>query len=91
MKKNRRQINRNKELLPVDIIENAASGDVEALHKILEHYEGYIRKLSTKVMYDEYGNVHYWMDEELKRRLEIRLITTTLKFRIEKPNKRVIG
>lgn len=84
MKKNNRRINRKKELLPFYIIMNATSGDVDAIHKVLNHYEGYIRRLSTRVMYDEYGEAHYWVDEELRRRLEIRLITTTIKFQIVK-------
>lgn len=84
MKKNSKRINRNKELLPFHIIKNASAGDIDALHRVLENYEGYIRRLSTKVIYDEYGQAHYWVDEDLRRRLEIKLITTTLKFRIEK-------
>lgn len=74
----------DKELLPFAVINRATKGDVEALHKVLEYYESYIIKLSTRVMYDEYDQVHYWIDEELKRRLELRLIATTMKFRINR-------
>ena len=38
---------------------SAASGDVEAINRILKHYEGYIAVLSTRKLYDEYGNLHY--------------------------------
>ena len=61
---------------------SAASGDVEAINRILKHYEGYIAELSTRKLYDEYGNLHYCVDETLRRRLETKLITKILKFKI---------
>ena len=61
---------------------SAASGDVEAINRILKHYEGYIAVLSTRKLYDEYGNLHYCVDETLRRRLETKLITKILKFKI---------
>ena len=60
---------------------SAASGDVEAINRILKHYEGYIAVLSTRKLYDEYGNLHYCVDETLRRRLETKLITKILKFK----------
>lgn len=84
MRKNNNRRKKYRELLPFYIIKNAAEGDVEALHKVLEYYEGYICRLATQVVYDEYGEAHYMINEELRRRLEIRLIMTTLNFRIEK-------
>lgn len=61
---------------------SAASGDVEAINRILKHYEDYIAVLSTRKLYDEYGNLHYCVDETLRRRLETKLITKILKFKI---------
>lgn len=61
---------------------SAASGDVEAINRILKHYEGCIAVLSTRKLYDEYGNLHYCVDETLRRRLETKLITKILKFKI---------
>ena len=55
---------------------------VEAINRILKHYEGYIAVLSTRKLYDEYGNLHYCVDETLRRRLETKLITKILKFKI---------
>ena len=52
---------------------SAASGDVEAINRILKHYEGYIAVLSTRKLYDEYGNLHYCVDETLRRRLETKI------------------
>ena len=77
--KNKQTEERN--LLPFHIIKAAAEGDVEAIHAVLAHYEGYIAKLSTRKMYDEFGQVHYCVDETLRRRLETKLIAKTLAFR----------
>ena len=46
MKKNNNRINRNKELLSFYIIKNASEGDIDALHRVLEQYESYIRNLT---------------------------------------------
>ena len=77
--KNKQTEERN--LLPFHIIKAASEGDVEAIHAVLAHYEGYIAKLSTRKMYDEFGQVHYCVDETLRRRLETKLIAKTLAFR----------
>ncbi|MBC8628167.1 helix-turn-helix domain-containing protein [Blautia stercoris] len=72
----------NSKLLPYHIIVVAASGDVEAINRVLKHYEGYIAVLSTRKLYDEYGNSHYCVDETLRRRLETKLITKVLEFKV---------
>ncbi|MFR3159615.1 MAG: helix-turn-helix domain-containing protein [Anaerobutyricum soehngenii] len=72
----------NSKLLPYYIIVAAASGDVEAINLVLKHYEGYIAVLSTRKLYDEYGNSHYCVDETLRRRLETKLITKVLEFKV---------
>lgn len=69
-------------LLPYHIIAAAASGDVEAINKVLKHYEGYIAALSTRTLYDECGNPHYCVDETLRRRLGTKLITKILTFEV---------
>lgn len=56
-------------LLPLTVIEAAAGGDVEAINAVLKHYAGYIARLSMRELYDEYGNPHLCVDEELRRRL----------------------
>ena len=73
---------RNTGLLPFPVIRLAADGDVDAINAVLKHYEGYIAALSTKRLYDEYGNPHLCVDEGLKRRLETKLITKILTFKI---------
>lgn len=69
-------------LLPIEVIRSASSGDVEAIQKVLKYYEGYIAKLATRKLYDEYGNSYYCVDETLRRRLETKLITKVLDFKI---------
>lgn len=72
----------NARLLPFSVIQKAAGGDVEAINAVLKHYEGYIAKLSLRELHDEYGNAHLCVDEELRRRLETKLITKILTFRV---------
>ncbi|MEA4925712.1 MAG: helix-turn-helix domain-containing protein [Syntrophomonadaceae bacterium] len=72
----------NKRLLPFPVIAAASGGDIDAINKVLKHYEGYIIALSTRRFHDEYGNVHLFLDEELRRILETRLITKILTFRV---------
>ena len=75
--------NKNKrKLLDLSVIQAASNGDVEALGVVVKHYEGYIRKLSIRRLYDEEGLVHYCIDETLRGRLEIKLIEKVLSFKI---------
>lgn len=69
-------------MLPFSVIRMAADGNVDAINAVLKHYEGYIAALSTKRLYDENGNPHLYVDEELKRRLETKLITKILTFKV---------
>ena len=55
---------------------------METINAVLKHYAGYIAKLSLRKLYDEYGNPHLCVDEELRRRLETKLITKILTFRV---------
>ncbi len=76
--------NQNSKLLPYSVIEAAVQGDVNAINTVLKHYERYIVKLSTRVLYDENGSAYYCVDDELKRRLETKLITKILDFKLVK-------
>ena len=53
-------------LLPFETIKEATKGDVDAVEEVLKHYDGYIDNLSRRKMYDEYGQIHYCVDETLK-------------------------
>lgn len=64
------------------MIRVASNGDIEAINAVLKHYEGYIATLSVRKLYDENGQAHYCVDETLRRRLETKLITKILDFKI---------
>ena len=83
MNKTQNRKSGNSGLLPFPVIVAAAGGDIEAINKVLKHYEGYIIVLSTRRLYDEYGNAHLFVDEELCRTLETRLIAKILTFKVE--------
>ena len=75
-----------KQNLPAySVITNAIAGDVNAVNAVLRHYEGYIAALATKQLYDKNGNLYQGIDEDLRRRLETKLITAivTGKFKIK--------
>ena len=72
----------NKKLVPFQTIKRASEGDDQAINEILKHYEGYIANLAIRKMYDEYGAVHFCVDETLRRRLETKLINTIFKFKL---------
>jgi hypothetical protein len=80
MNKHKTNTNGNTRLIPFHLIETAVSGDVDAINKVLKHYEGYIIALSTRRLFDEDGNTHYFVDSEVRRTLETKLITKILQF-----------
>ena len=61
-------------LIPVLIILAAVSGDTDAIAAVLAHYQNYIRDLATRPLKDEYGNEYLCVDEEMRLRLETKLI-----------------
>ena len=64
----------NVENLPLSVIIAVMDGDGQALGAVLTHYRRYIRRLATRMFTDEYGNEYYYVDEEIEKRLETRLI-----------------
>ena len=75
---------RREEMLPsYSVLQAATEGDVAAINLILKHYERYILKLSTRMLYDKTGRLCYEVDEALRRRLETKLITKTLTFKLD--------
>ena len=68
--------------LPVPVIMGAMNADAEAMAVVLNHFSGYINKLSTRTLKDDYGNEYLYVDEEMRNRLKVRLITRTLAFKV---------
>ena len=77
-----KQQNSTRALLPFSVIEAAANGNIDAINAVLKHYEGYIAALSTRKLYDENGVPHMVVDDEMRKMLEIKLITKILTFEI---------
>ena len=61
-------------LVPVPTIMAAISGNEQALADVVAHYQGYIRALSMRSTKDRYGNEYYLVDEDMRLRLEVKLI-----------------
>jgi hypothetical protein len=70
-----------KGILPFSAVEAAANGDYDALRAIVNHYRSYITALSVVRLYDPDGTPYSFIDEELRRELELRLITKALGFK----------
>ena len=77
-----KQNDKNENLLPFPVIEAASNGDADAINQVLRHYESYITTLSTRTLYDEYGNPYVCVDEGIRRRLQTKLITAIVSFQI---------
>jgi len=69
-------------LLPFNVICEAASGDSIAIEQVINHYSAYIAKLSMRTVYDDNGTQHNIVDEDIRRRLEAKLASAILKFRV---------
>lgn len=77
-----KRVKKENDLPPYDMIKDAVGGDIDAITRVLKFYEAYITSLSVRKLYDENGNIHYFIDESLKRRLETKLITKILSFKM---------
>ena len=47
----------DKALVPYPVILAATKGDPDAMKMVLQHFSGYIARLSMRTLYDERGNV----------------------------------
>ena len=70
-------------LVPYPVILAASKGDPDAMKMVLQHFSGYIASLSMRKLYDERGNVYYGVDEDIRERLQARLMRAILTFRAE--------
>lgn len=73
----------NNKLLPFEIIAKSTKGDVESINKVLNHFSGYIAKMSVRKIYDDFGNVRYIVDDDICKRIENKLVSKILLFRID--------
>ena len=72
-------------LIPLSIIFEAMNGDEIAVGTVISHFRGYIRFLSRRSCRDALGFEHLYVDEDMQRRLESKLIYAVItKFKILK-------
>lgn len=62
------------QLIPLSIIYEAMNGDEIAIGTVVSHYRGYIRYLSRRPCRDVLGFEHLYVDEDMQRRLESKLV-----------------
>jgi len=70
------------DLLPEWVIDSAVNGDVNAIHKVVDHYSSYIATLSSRPISSSLGIRSGYIIEELRRNLETKLINKLSTFRI---------
>ena len=70
-------------LVPYPGILAATKGDPDAMKTVLQHFSGYIASLSMRKLYDERGNAYYGVDEDIRERLQAKLMRAILTFRAE--------
>lgn len=70
-------------LVPYPVIVAATKGDPDALKIVLQHFSGYIASLSMRKLYDERGNAYFGVDEDIRQRLQAKLMRAILTFRAE--------
>lgn len=71
-------------LLPYPVILAATKGDPDAMRIVIRHYASYIAYLSTRKVRDEYGNTYYGIDEDMRERLQAKLMRVVLQFDLER-------
>lgn len=65
-----------------ETIQSAIEGDAEAINQILSYFQPFIQSECKREYRDEFGRLHYVTDEYMKRRMETKLITKILDFKI---------
>ena len=70
-------------LVPYPVIVAASKGDPDAMKMVLQHFSGYIARLSMRKLYDERGNVYFGVDHDIRVRLQAKLMMAVLTFKAE--------
>ena len=69
-------------LVPYPVIVAATKGDPDAMKIVLQHFSGYIARLSMRKLRDERGNIYWGIDEDIRDRLRSRLMRAVLSFKV---------
>ena len=70
-------------LLPYPVILAATKGDPDAMRIVVQHYQSYIAHLSMRKIRSECGNTYYGIDEDLRERLQSKLMRAVLSFKAD--------
>lgn len=70
-------------LLPYPVILAASKGDPDAMKIVMQHYASYIAHLSMQKIRDERGNFYYGIDEDMRERLQSKLMRAVLSFKAD--------
>lgn len=73
---------KNREMPEFDTIQAAIQGDAEAINEILSYLQPFIDSECKRKYRDECNQIRYVADEYMKRRMETKLITKILDFKI---------
>ncbi|OUQ66455.1 hypothetical protein B5E53_10490 [Eubacterium sp. An11] len=74
---------KHREMPEFETIEMAIQGDAEAINRIVYYFQPFINQKAKRKCEDEYGRTYYVTDEYMKRRMETKLITKILDFKIQ--------
>lgn len=69
-------------LLPYPVILAVTKGDPDAMKMAVQHCAGYIAYLSARKVRDEYGNTYYGIDEDMRKRLQSKLMRVVLDYKL---------
>lgn len=69
--------------MPYPVILAATRGDPGAMSIVVQHYASYIAYLSTRKVRDEYGNTYYGIDEDMRERLQSKLMRVVLNYKLD--------
>lgn len=73
---------RKDDLLSYPVIAVAVHGEPDAVAQVIRHYSGYIAVLSMRMVCDAQSFRRGQIDHALRRRLECKLTTAILQFRL---------
>lgn len=68
-------------MITYEVIAAATTGDPVAAAQVLEHFDGYINRLSTHPFVDGAGHVTYGIDTAIKTQLQGKLLSAMLRFK----------
>ena len=65
-----------------EVIAAAVLGNPDTVNLVIRHYSGYIASLAARKGYGEDGVLRSYVDDELRKRLETKLIVAILSFNL---------